>query len=86
MTDDAHVEKARLTRREVVKKAGIGAGGIVLAGSAAGNALAKPIRVTHEAVPEANSLKIGFLSPLTGPLRLLRRGRSMGGRPSLAKR
>ena len=68
MTDDAHVEKARLTRREVVKKAGIGAGGIVLAGSAAGNALARPIRVTHEAVPEANSLKIGFLSPLTGPL------------------
>ncbi len=68
MTDDAHVEKAQLTRREVVKKAGIGAGGLVLAGSAAGNALARPIRVTHEAVPEANSLKIGFLSPLTGPL------------------
>jgi branched-chain amino acid transport system substrate-binding protein len=61
-------QEGRFTRREVVKRAGIGAGGLLVAGAAAGDALAKPIRVTHEAAPEARTIKIGFLSPLSGPL------------------
>jgi branched-chain amino acid transport system substrate-binding protein len=68
MADEGQRESARYTRKEVVKKAGIGAGGLIVAGSVAGTAAARPIRVTHEAVPEANSLRIGFLSPLSGPL------------------
>jgi branched-chain amino acid transport system substrate-binding protein len=61
-------QEGRFTRREVVKRAGIGAGGLIVAGAAAGDALAKPIRVTHEAAPEARTIKVGFLSPLSGPL------------------
>src|SRR5262245_13301634 len=68
MADEASGGSARYTRREVVKKAGIGAGGLIVAGSAAGTAAARPIRVTRETAPEANTLRIGFLSPLTGPL------------------
>jgi branched-chain amino acid transport system substrate-binding protein len=68
MADEAQGGGSRYTRREVVKRAGVGAGGLIVAGSVAGAAAAKPIRVTREAVPEANSLKIGFLSPLSGPL------------------
>ena len=49
------------------REAGVGAGGLIVAGSVAGAAAGKPIRVTHEAVPEANQLRIGFLSPLSGP-------------------
>jgi len=61
-------QEGRFTRREVVKRAGIGAGGLLVAGAAAGDALAKPIRVTHETASEASTIKIGFLSPLSGPL------------------
>ena len=68
MPDEGGRESARYSRKEVVKKAGVGAGGLIVAGSVAGGAVARPIRVTHEAVPEANSLRIGFLSPLSGPL------------------
>jgi branched-chain amino acid transport system substrate-binding protein len=68
MADEGRRQDARYTRKEVVKKAGAGAGGLIVAGSVAGAAAARPIRVTHEAVPEANQLRIGFLSPLSGPL------------------
>jgi branched-chain amino acid transport system substrate-binding protein len=68
MADEAQGGSPRYTRRDVVKKAGVGAGGLIVAGSVAGAAAARPIRVTHEAVPEANQLRIGFLSPLSGQL------------------
>ncbi len=68
MADEAQGGSSRYTRRDIVKKAGVGAGGLIVAGSVAGTAGARPIRVTHEAVPEANQLRIGFLSPLSGPL------------------
>ena len=56
------------TRREVVKRAAIGAGGLVVAGAAADTALARPIRVVREAAPDAGTIRIGFESPRTGPL------------------
>src|SRR6476646_10060585 len=68
MADEAQGGSPRYTRRDVVKKAGVSAGGLIVAGSVAGAAAARPIRVTHEAVPEANQLRIGFLSPLSGQL------------------
>ena len=57
--------EATISRRELVKRAGVGMGGVVLAGAGAPSAWA---RVTHEAASEANTLKIGFISPLTGGL------------------
>src|SRR5437879_8781730 len=68
MADETQGGNARYTRRDVVKRAGVGAGGLLIAGSAAGGAAARPIRVGRESAPEANTLRIGFLSPLTGPL------------------
>jgi branched-chain amino acid transport system substrate-binding protein len=68
MADEPRHGDARYTRRELVKRAGVGAGGLVLAGTAADAALARRIKVVHEAAPEANTLKIGFTSPRTGPL------------------
>ena len=58
----------RYTRREVVKRAGIGAGGLIVAGGLTQDALARQIRVVHEAATEATTIKIGFTSPRTGPL------------------
>ena len=58
MADEAQGGNSRYTRRDIVKKAGVGAGGLIVAGSVAGTAGARPIRVTHEAVPEANQLRI----------------------------
>jgi branched-chain amino acid transport system substrate-binding protein len=68
MADELQAGSRRYTRREVVKRAGVGAGGLLVAGAAADDALARRIKVVHEAAPEANSLRIGFLSPLSGPL------------------
>ena len=68
MADEPQRESARYTRRDVVKRAGVGAGGLLVAGAAADTALARRMKVVHEAAPEANTLRIGFLSPLTGPL------------------
>ena len=66
---------AGISRREFVKKAGIGAGGLVVAGSAPASALA---RITVRERPSAsNVIKIGFISPRTGPARKLRRARSV---------
>jgi branched-chain amino acid transport system substrate-binding protein len=52
--------KAAITRREFVRKAGIGAGGLVLAGTL-------PTALSRTA-SAADSIKVGFISPLTGPL------------------
>jgi branched-chain amino acid transport system substrate-binding protein len=68
MTDEPQGGKSSLTRRELVRRAGIGAGGLIVAGGITDSALAKSVRVVREAAPEANILKIGFTSPRTGPL------------------
>ncbi|HEX3453211.1 MAG TPA: ABC transporter substrate-binding protein [Gaiellaceae bacterium] len=59
---------SRYSRRELIKRAGVGAGGLIVAGAAAESALGKPIRVVHEAAPEANTIKVGFVSPRSGVL------------------
>ncbi|MGZ4359344.1 MAG: ABC transporter substrate-binding protein [Gaiellaceae bacterium] len=51
-----------ISRRELIKRAGVGVGGLALSGAAAQVAWARP-RI-HDA---SNSIKIGFVSPLTGP-------------------
>jgi branched-chain amino acid transport system substrate-binding protein len=55
-----------LSRREFVKKTGVGVGGMLLAPLAA----AEPAwaRVVQEAAPAAGTIKIGFISPRSGPL------------------
>jgi branched-chain amino acid transport system substrate-binding protein len=68
MAEESQGGGGRYTRRDVVKKAGVGAGGLLVGGALAGSAAARPIRVVHETAPEASTIKIGFLSPLTGPL------------------
>jgi branched-chain amino acid transport system substrate-binding protein len=52
-----------LSRRELVKRAGVGIGGLALGGVAAQPAWARPL--VHDA---GNTIKIGFISPRTGPL------------------
>src|SRR5205814_253740 len=53
---------AGISRRELVKRAGVGAGGLLLSGAAAGPAWARP--KAHDA---SSTIKIGFVSPRTGP-------------------
>ena len=72
----------RLSRRELVKKAGIGAGGVMMAGliSACGGSSSTTTTAggtaatttggttaTTGAAPTAGTIKIGFVSPRTGP-------------------
>ncbi len=54
-----------VSRRQLLKRAGAGVGGLLLAGTGAAPAFA---RVVRGAAPPARTLKIGFISPLTGPL------------------
>jgi branched-chain amino acid transport system substrate-binding protein len=54
-----------LSRREFVKKTGVGIGGLLLAPLAAEPAWAG---VVNEAAPAAGTIKIGFISPRSGPL------------------
>jgi branched-chain amino acid transport system substrate-binding protein len=55
-----------ISRQELLKRAGVGVGGLVIAGSAPASALA---RITVRERPSASNLiKIGFISPRTGPL------------------
>jgi branched-chain amino acid transport system substrate-binding protein len=53
--------EGRLSRRQLGKRAGAAAGGLVLAGSAATPAWARTRR------SDADTIKIGFVSPRTGP-------------------
>jgi branched-chain amino acid transport system substrate-binding protein len=53
----------RISRRELVKRAGVGAGGLVIAG-----ATAQPIWARPRVDDAANSITIGFISPRSGPL------------------
>jgi branched-chain amino acid transport system substrate-binding protein len=59
------VGESGITRGNLVKKAGVGLGGLLVASAVPATAKA---RVVREAVPEANLIKIGFTSPRTGPL------------------
>src|SRR5438093_10887866 len=56
-------EAAGISRRELIKRAGVGIGGVALGGVAASPAWARPL--AHDA---ASTLKIGFISPRSGPL------------------
>lgn len=58
-------EGSRLSRRELVKRAGVGAGALAIPGLAAGPAWARPR--SEESGDAATTIKIGFVSPLTGP-------------------
>ena len=53
-----------LSRRELLKRAGVGAGGLAVSSAFAGPAWARPNGTTRSA---ANTVKIGFVSPMTGP-------------------
>ncbi len=61
MEDD--LRAAGISRRELVKRAGVGVGGLVLGGAAAEPIWARPL--SEEA---AGTIKIGFISPRSGPL------------------
>ena len=55
--------EGRISRRELVKRAGVGAGGLVISGAAA-----QPIWARPRVEDAANSITIGFISPRSGPL------------------
>jgi len=55
-------EQSRITRRELIKRAGLGAGGLALSGTAAPQALA-----ARRIARADTTIKIGFVSPITGP-------------------
>jgi branched-chain amino acid transport system substrate-binding protein len=50
-----------ISRRELLKRAGVGAGGVLLSGTLAQKAWAQPRSAA------ADTIKIGFVSPITGP-------------------
>lgn len=56
-------EQRVYTRREVIKRAGVGAAGLAVSG-----AFAEPIWARPRAYDTSNTIKIGFVSPLTGPV------------------
>ncbi len=51
--------EAAITRREFIKATGLGAGGLALAG---------PLSLATPAIAAGATIKVGFISPLTGPL------------------
>ncbi|MGH3025838.1 MAG: ABC transporter substrate-binding protein, partial [Gaiellaceae bacterium] len=53
-----------ISRRELLKRAGVGAGGVALAGTIPTAAWARANGTTKAA---ANTIKLGFISPITGP-------------------
>ena len=59
MPDDFASQK--VSRRELLKRAAVGAGGLAVSGSLAGPVWARP-RVADA----GNTIKIGFVSPITG--------------------
>jgi branched-chain amino acid transport system substrate-binding protein len=61
MPDD--FETRQLTRRALLKRAGVGAAGIAVSG-----VLAEPIWARPRSVEASDTIKLGFVSPLTGPL------------------
>jgi branched-chain amino acid transport system substrate-binding protein len=53
-----------ISRRELIKRGGVAAGGLALSGSVSARAWAQPKGAGKAA---ANTIKIGFISPVTGP-------------------
>ena len=66
MAEETREAGTTTSRRQFVKGAGIGIGAAILAPT--GAAEAARMVITERAAPEANTLKIGYISPLTGPL------------------
>jgi branched-chain amino acid transport system substrate-binding protein len=64
--EDQERIQSGLSRRELIKRGGVGLGGIALGGAVAGPAFGR-ISV-NESAEAANLIKIGFVSPRTGPL------------------
>jgi branched-chain amino acid transport system substrate-binding protein len=64
MADETELGTA-ISRGQLVKRAGAGLGGLVLSSAVAEPAWA---RVTHESAADANTIKVGFISPRTGAL------------------
>jgi branched-chain amino acid transport system substrate-binding protein len=65
MSDLIKELEAELSRREFVKRTGVGVGALLLAPLGAESAWAG---VTRESAPAASTIKIGFISPRSGPL------------------
>lgn len=57
-----HQKTPRISRRELLKRAGVGAGGLVLSGT-----FAEPIWARPRSYDAASTIKIGYVSPITGP-------------------
>jgi branched-chain amino acid transport system substrate-binding protein len=55
-------DESRISRRELIKRAGLGAGGLAVSGVAAPQALA-----ARRVARADTTIRIGFVSPLTGP-------------------
>ena len=65
MTEGSRTGESRYSRRELVKRAGVGVGGVVLSGTVAQPIWARPR--SEDAADASNTITIGFVSPLTGP-------------------
>src|SRR5476649_39612 len=65
MSDETTKDSGGLKRSEFLKRSGVAVGGVVLGGVAAQPAWARPRG--PEAFDAAATIKIGFVSPLTGP-------------------
>src|ERR1017187_6907846 len=65
MSDETTKDSGGLNRSEFLKRSGVAVGGVVLGGVAAQPAWARPRG--PEAFDAASTIKIGFVSPLTGP-------------------
>ena len=65
MSDETSKDSGSLNRAEFLKRGGAAVGGVVLSGVAAQTAWARLSRIAHDSA--ATPIKIGFVSPLTGP-------------------
>ena len=63
MTEEARSGGGGISRRELLKRGAVGAGGLVVAG-----ALPEPLWARAKTWDASNTIKLGFVSPLTGPL------------------
>ena len=62
MAEEGRGGERGISRREFVKRAGVGAGGLIVSG-----ATASPIWARPKVWDASNTIKIGYISPLTGP-------------------
>src|SRR6202043_899468 len=65
MSDETTKDSGGLKRSEFLKRSGVAVGGVVLGGVAAAAGGGGPRR--PEAFDAASTIKIGYVSPLTGP-------------------